>query len=238
VLRRLFAQGTPAAAVRQLYGGFFTAAVLSMVVGAVHYASFCSSKRLAIEATNGNGQAAKGAAAAASSSGHGHGGDVDNTGANLFAATVGAIATALVESPAELLRHQAQAGLPVDEILNSFKRGPSAAMTALYGGSFIPFLIESFPYDLCVSAPPSPRVQPAWPGRTCPGLAWPGRTPRVPAAAAAAGPALACWSAVPACLPWLGSSRPGAGGSPGGLADWRTPPLLLPAGAGRVRGPG
>jgi len=109
-----------------------------MLVGAVHYASFCISKRAAMEG-NGKGHAE------ASAASH------DTTGANLFAATVGALSTALVESPVELFRHQAQAGLVqgsfVTNIAGMVQRG---GLGALYGGSFVAFLAESFPYDITV----------------------------------------------------------------------------------------
>lgn len=60
----------------------------------MHYASFCWSKRVALKAMDNNG---------GSSSDNSH-------NANMLAATIGAIATALVESPVELFRHRAQAG--------------------------------------------------------------------------------------------------------------------------------
>lgn len=47
VLRQLMQQGSPASVLRALYSGFSSAAICSIVVGAVHYASFCASKRLA-----------------------------------------------------------------------------------------------------------------------------------------------------------------------------------------------
>jgi hypothetical protein len=67
---------------------------------------------------------------------------------NLLAATIGALATALVESPCELFRHQAQAGLVggnfMVEMGRAVQRGGPGA---LYWG-FFPFLVESFPYDI------------------------------------------------------------------------------------------
>lgn len=148
VLQQLAVQGKRNA-LRQLYNGFGTAAVLSIFVGAVHYASFCVTRRLALQAG-----ASDAAAVPASGGGGGHGAahqPEGSTTANLFAAAVGAMATALVESPAELLRHQAQAGMPVENVAHAFKTGGVPGVVgALYGGSFIPFLIESFPYDLMV----------------------------------------------------------------------------------------
>ena len=75
--------------------GFVSAALCSVLVGSVHYASFCWSKRLALQAMNGG--------SSSSSSDNSH-------SANMMAASIGALATALVESPVELFRHRAQAG--------------------------------------------------------------------------------------------------------------------------------
>ncbi|WIA22871.1 hypothetical protein OEZ86_009816 [Tetradesmus obliquus] len=126
VLQQLLAKGAPSAA-RVLYAGFLSAALSSILVGSVHYASFCISKRMALQAAGSNGS---------------------SSDANLLAATVGALATALVESPVEMFRHQAQAGVGngnfLSEMVTSMqKHGPGA----LYWG-FVPFLIESFPYDI------------------------------------------------------------------------------------------
>lgn len=95
------ARSGPATAARTLYAGFLSAALCSVLVGSVHYASFCISKRAALAAA---APAVAGAAGDGSSEGSSGG------AANLLAATVGALATALVESPCELFRHQAQAG--------------------------------------------------------------------------------------------------------------------------------
>lgn len=66
----------------------------------------------------------------------------------MFAALCGALATAVVESPFELFRHQSQAGI----ISNNFIAEMSVAMKAgglkaLYWG-FLPFCYESLPYDI------------------------------------------------------------------------------------------
>ncbi|KAF8066349.1 SAMC1 [Scenedesmus sp. PABB004] len=126
VLRALLREGVPAAA-RLLYSGFASAALCSLLVGGVHYASFCVAKRSALQATGGAG---------------------DGGGANLVAATVGALATALVESPVELFRHRAQAG---NVGANFLQEMASTVRTQGVGGlywGFVPFLIESFPYDI------------------------------------------------------------------------------------------
>eukprot|EP00879_Flechtneria_rotunda_P032671 GHRR01035926.1.p1 GENE.GHRR01035926.1~~GHRR01035926.1.p1 ORF type:complete len:125 (+),score=38.69 GHRR01035926.1:535-909(+) len=93
----MLSQGLPSAA-KTLYAGFLSAALCSILVGSVHYCSFCVSKRLALQATNGDRSS-------------NHDSAEPNHNANLMAAAAGALATALVESPVELFRHQAQAGV-------------------------------------------------------------------------------------------------------------------------------
>jgi hypothetical protein len=155
-----------------LYSGFGSAAALSVVVGAVHYASFCASKRLALADGGGGGGGGGGhgssAAAAPSSTTTAAGrkkedNDAASTegnntaGANLTAASVGALVTALVESPAELFRHRAQAGTLGGGGGNS---GPGGSVWramheavrlggpgALFYG-FGAYLMESVPYDV------------------------------------------------------------------------------------------
>jgi hypothetical protein len=149
VMQRLAQQGM-AGATSQLYSGFGAAALLSMLVGSVHYVSFCMSKRMALGVAGGSGsstEAAAGAAGAAAAGSHsgGHGEHGDTGWANMFAAVSGALATALVESPVELFRHQAQAGVGGGNLLGEMaaavrKGGPGA----LYWG-FLPYCLESFP---------------------------------------------------------------------------------------------
>lgn len=130
-----------------------------MLVGAVHYASFCMSKRAALQAANSSSMSSSsssskttnGSAAAADGlthSGHDESSAVGGPLANLFAAVVGALSTALVESPVELFRHQAQVGMVGNNFLGEMvtavrKGGPGA----LYWG-FLPYCLESFPYDI------------------------------------------------------------------------------------------
>lgn len=100
-VQQMFGKG-PFPAMRQLYSGMGAAAFCSIIVGAVHYASFCMSKRAAMAAAdvaNGNG----GGAVKVEEGGQAKG------AATAFAAVVGAMATALVESPCDLYRHMAQA---------------------------------------------------------------------------------------------------------------------------------
>lgn len=97
-VRAMFANG-PITAARQLYSGIGAAAICSILVGAVHYASFCMSKRAAMAAA---------AESSGKSAGAGSGGDSGQGAATAIAAVVGAVSTALVESPCDLYRHMAQ----------------------------------------------------------------------------------------------------------------------------------
>lgn len=96
--------------------GFVSAALCSVLVGSVHYASFCWSKRLALQAMD------------PSSSGSSSSSDSSHS-ANMLAASIGALATALVESPVEMFRHQAQAGTVggnfVQEMVTSVRKNVS-----------------------------------------------------------------------------------------------------------------
>lgn len=90
------------------------------------YSSFCVSKRLALQALDpSNG---------GSSSSNGGSSDSSHQ-ANLLAASIGAIATALVESPVELFRHQAQAGAVngnfVQAMVDTVRKQVSAAAAHL-----------------------------------------------------------------------------------------------------------
>ncbi|KAI8469632.1 MAG: mitochondrial carrier domain-containing protein [Monoraphidium minutum] len=138
-LRAVCARG-PVDAARALYSGIGAAAICSIIVGAVHYASFCMSKRAAMAAV-----ADKGGGGGGHGGAHGGGG---SGGATAVAAVVGAVSTALVESPCDLYRHMAQAGMIQGNFLAEMasavkKDGPRA----LYWG-FFAFCMESFPYDI------------------------------------------------------------------------------------------
>lgn len=133
----------PLGAARQLYAGVGAAALCSVVVGAVHYASFCVSKRAAV--------------AAAAAEGGGKGGDA-NAGqqgaATAIAAVVGAVSTAAVEAPCDRFRHLAQAGLLnggggsggnfLSAMVAAVRTG---GLGSLYYG-FTAFCLESLPYDV------------------------------------------------------------------------------------------
>eukprot|EP00198_Chlamydomonas_reinhardtii_P001375 XP_001690711.1 predicted protein [Chlamydomonas reinhardtii] len=119
--------------VQQLYAGLGSAAAFSVVVGAIHWLTFCTAKRAALDVME---EAPEGADVGMLAS------------ANMVGATVGAIMTALVEGPLELFRHQAQAGLISGNLFREMnnvvkKQGPMG----LYWG-FLPYCLESFPYDI------------------------------------------------------------------------------------------
>lgn len=115
---------------RPAHAGFVSAALCSVLVGSVHYASFCWSKRVALQAMYPTGSSD-------SSSSSGHSSSCDNTHqANMLAASIGALATALVESPVELFRHQAQAGTVngnfVQEMVTSVRKNVSVGCGCLW----------------------------------------------------------------------------------------------------------
>lgn len=131
VMQQLLSKGGPAA-FKALYAGFVSAALCSVLVGSVHYASFCWSKRLALQAMDSSSSSSS---------------SENSQSANMLAASIGALATALVESPVELFRHQAQAGTVGGNFMQEMaKTVRTQGVGGLYWG-FVPFLIESFPYD-------------------------------------------------------------------------------------------
>jgi hypothetical protein len=121
--------GGPWQGVRQLYSGVGAAGVCSIIVGAVHYASFCMSKRAAMAAADGGGSGGSGSS---SGGGAGHGaGEASGQGpATAFAAVVGALCTALVESPCDLYRHMTQV---CERVYGGRSRVLHAALTASLG---------------------------------------------------------------------------------------------------------
>lgn len=125
VIQQLLAKGLPAAG-RALYAGFQSAAICSVLVGSIHYASFCISKRMALQATGTSSSSVE-------SSSHNE---------NLMAAAVGALATALVESPVELFRHQAQAGLGsgnfLQEMVTAVQRKVSSQANTVASNDHMP----------------------------------------------------------------------------------------------------
>lgn len=175
VVNRMLARyGTGCALVKQLYSGFGAAAAFSIAVGAVHWLSFCAAKRTALDmlpkqqAEQKQHQKEHGTkhhqeeylssgvplASATISvqvehiTGQQDAADLINqTSANAIAAMVGAFCTAMVESPIELFRHKAQAGLISGNLVQEMSRTiRSGGPLALWSG-FLPFMIEAFPYD-------------------------------------------------------------------------------------------
>ncbi|GFH08152.1 uncharacterized protein HaLaN_03069, partial [Haematococcus lacustris] len=70
------------------------------------------------------------------------------TTANLIAAVVGALATALVESPVELFRHRAQAGLISGHLIMEMSKAMRGGGPGALWQGFLPFCMEAFPNDL------------------------------------------------------------------------------------------
>ncbi|KAJ9506965.1 hypothetical protein QJQ45_016546, partial [Haematococcus lacustris] len=70
------------------------------------------------------------------------------TTANLIAAVVGALATALVESPVELFRHRAQAGLISGHLIMEMGKAMRGGGPGALWQGFLPFCMEAFPNDL------------------------------------------------------------------------------------------
>ena len=77
--------------IRKLYAGVAGAALCSILVGAVHFASYETAHRALLERSSATPQ--------------------DRQTANIAAAVLAASVTAVVESPVELFRHNQQAGL-------------------------------------------------------------------------------------------------------------------------------
>lgn len=166
VVQELCKDGFNLEVVKKLYAGAIAAAATSIAVGAIHFASYSTSKRAFLdffhtgdEPVAGNSEAEK-AAKRPRQMGHGHsaGGAQGSTAspeyqslrmwANIFAAVVAALCTAVVEAPIELFRHNAQAGLVKGSFIKEMfrvlkKNGPRS----LYWG-FLPYCFEAWPYDI------------------------------------------------------------------------------------------
>lgn len=72
VIRQLLKGGAGPKVVQQLYSGFASAALFSMVVGAVHWLSFCAAKRTAMDVLSAPSTTASTAKAAALSTSSSH----------------------------------------------------------------------------------------------------------------------------------------------------------------------
>lgn len=100
-----------------LWSGLGSSAVLSILVGAVHWLSFSAAKRWA----------------SGISSNHELG---DEVKANFIGAGAGALCTALVESPIEEFRHRAQAGVISGSLGKEMARSISQfGFLSLYAGT-------------------------------------------------------------------------------------------------------
>ncbi|KXZ54726.1 hypothetical protein GPECTOR_4g794 [Gonium pectorale] len=171
VVRRLLRKGVNLQLLQKLYAGALGAAACAVLVGAVHFASYEGSRKWFIKllcprtapaaaATAGSGVTAVDTAAVCShgstpavscAAADGAGGD-DGRGkrmaATFAAAALAAVATAIVESPVELFRHNAQAGL----VQSNFMREMASTVRregfgGLYWG-FLPHCFEAWPHDI------------------------------------------------------------------------------------------
>ena len=104
VIRGLLAQEGFGATlvIKQLYAGVAGAAMCSVVIGAVHFATYETAHRLILERAVKQQQAGGGEAAVSPR---------DKQIANSAAAVLSAFITAVVESPVEPFRHNQQAGI-------------------------------------------------------------------------------------------------------------------------------
>jgi solute carrier family 25 S-adenosylmethionine transporter 26 len=125
--------------VKSLYAGCIGGVLCSIPIGAVHFASFETSKRLLINAMCTEDKPASDKVAS----------DLKNRRlmANLLAACFAAVATAVIESPIELFRHNQQASSGqasfMSEMSSVFR---ASGFSGLYWG-FLPHCFESLPHD-------------------------------------------------------------------------------------------
>jgi solute carrier family 25 S-adenosylmethionine transporter 26 len=124
--------------VKSLYAGCVGGVLCSIPIGAVHFASFETSKRILINTMCTEDKPACDKEAS----------DLKNRRlmANLLAACFAAIATAVIESPVELFRHnqQASSGASFMTEMNSVFK--ASGFSGLYWG-FLPHCFESLPHD-------------------------------------------------------------------------------------------
>lgn len=166
VIRGLLAQGVNRRLLRKLYAGAWGAALCSVLVGAVHFASFETSRRLLLQhlpaAQQPAATAATATACATAEARYCAGGDTSQAAGtsavslaegqspqqqqqqhqqhqhaggerwmvNILAAAFAALATAVVESPVELFRHNQQAGIVKGDFMREMasvvrRQGPS-----------------------------------------------------------------------------------------------------------------
>lgn len=132
-----------AALLKSFYAGCMGAALCSIPIGAVHFASFETSKRLLMGAMTCGEDASKQL-----------GSDDDAVNlknrrlmANIIAAAIAAIATAVIESPVELFRHNQQASTAGTSFMTEMSIVMrTSGLPGLYWG-FLPHCFESLPHD-------------------------------------------------------------------------------------------
>lgn len=153
VLKDLLAGGLNYALLKKLYAGVLGAAICSVAVGAVHYASYESSKRGLLGVSTHWGYwleqfSPRSKAGATLSQSAGESASHDKTFANITAAALAAIITAVVEAPVELFRHNAQAGIVKANFMKEMVRVTKrSGLRGLYWG-FLPHCFEAWPYDI------------------------------------------------------------------------------------------
>lgn len=143
VLQKLFAPG--GGGVGALYRGIGSSAILSIAVGAVHWLSFSFARRMVLPSEELKPHTLESTHTASTTEPH----SLDKQFiANLSAAGIGALCTALIESPVEEYRHKSQAGVIKGslggEMIGSIRK---FGILSLYSG-FLPFLFEALPYDI------------------------------------------------------------------------------------------
>lgn len=124
---------------KKLYAGVAGAALCSMLVGAIHFASYETVHRSMIERMASSSSKVAMEPAVSSQ---------DRQMANVVAAVMAAFITAVVESPVELFRHNQQAGTTKGNFLREMvtvvrRDGP----VGLYWG-FLPHCFEAWPHDI------------------------------------------------------------------------------------------
>ncbi|GIL53451.1 hypothetical protein Vafri_9052 [Volvox africanus] len=159
---------------KKLYAGALGAAACAVLVGAVHFASYEGSRKafLRLASSPGNPASARiasshslhdldlarsatfpesantGGSAAATVSTGADDSRLVRMVATFAAAAVAAVATALVESPVELFRHNAQAGLVAPNFMREMvSTVRKEGVGGLYWG-FLPHCFEAWPHDI------------------------------------------------------------------------------------------
>ncbi|GLI67172.1 hypothetical protein VaNZ11_011385 [Volvox africanus] len=171
VVKRLLRRGFNLQLLEKLYAGALGAAACAVLVGAVHFASYEASRKtfLRLASSPASARIASahsphdldlGSSAPFAESANTGGGAAAatvhtvaddsrfvRTVATFTAAAVAAVATALVESPVELFRHNAQAGLVAPNFMREMvSTVRKEGVGGLYWG-FLPHCFEAWPHD-------------------------------------------------------------------------------------------